>query len=342
MTKEAKDLKPLLGLVADGKPLSRAQSETAFEIIMSGDATPAQIGGFLMALRVRGETVDEIAGAAKVMREKARHINAPEGAIDTVGTGGDAAGTFNVSTASAIVLAGCGVPVAKHGNRAVTSKSGSADMLTALGVNLDAEFDLIERALDEAGICFMLAPRHHSAMRNVAGPRVELATRTIFNLLGPISNPALVKRQLVGVYDERWVEPVAHVLKSLGSVAAWVVHGHDGLDEMTLTGRTKVAALKDGAVTTFEVSPEEAGLAPATADDLKGGTPEENASTMRAILRGQPGALRDFVLYNSAAALIVASRVEDLNTGVVRAAEAIDSGKAADTLERLIAITNGR
>ena len=342
MSDAIRDLKPLLGIVAEGKSLSRDQAEAAFEIIMSGDATPAQIGGFLMALRVRGETVDEIAGAAKIMRAKARHIAAPEGAIDTVGTGGDAAGTFNVSTASAIVLAGCGVPVAKHGNRAVTSKSGSADMLTALGVDLEADFELVERALAEAGICFMLATRHHSAMRNVAGPRVELATRTIFNLLGPISNPALVKRQLVGVFAERWVEPVAHVLKSLGSVAAWVVHGHDGLDELTLTGKSKVAALKDGAVTTFEVSPEDAGLAPASPDDLKGGTPEENAAAMRDILLGAPGPLRDFVLFNSAAALIVAGRVEDLHTGMLRAAEAIDSGKAEDALERLVAITNGR
>jgi anthranilate phosphoribosyltransferase len=340
MTGAARDLKEFLAIVADGRALSQDQAEAAFEIIMSGDATPAQIGGFLMALRVRGETVDELAGAAKIMRAKARHIAAPPGAIDTVGTGGDASGTFNVSTATAIVLAGCGVPVAKHGNRAVTSKSGAADILAALGINLDADFDLVERALTEANICFMLAPRHHSAMRNVMGPRVELGTRTIFNLLGPISNPALVKRELVGVFARRWVEPIAQVLANLGAERAWVVHGADGLDELTLTGPSYVAELNEGRVRCFEVSPEDAGLPRREAEALKGGTPEENAAMMHEILGGEAGALRDFVLYNSAAALIVAGRVEDLESGVATASEAIDSGAATTALAKLVAITN--
>ena len=340
MSDTGRDLKDFLGIVADGGSLSQDQAEAAFDIIMSGDATPAQMGGFLMALRVRGETVDELAGAAKTMRAKARHIAAPPGAIDTVGTGGDASGTFNVSTATAIVLAGCGVPVAKHGNRAVTSKSGAADILGALGVNLDADFDLVERALAEANICFMLAPRHHSAMRNVMGPRVELGTRTIFNLLGPISNPALVKRELVGVFARRWVEPIAQVLGNLGAEKAWVVHGADGLDELTLTGPSHVAELDEGRVQSFEVSPEDAGLERRGAADLKGGTPEENAEAMLDILSGKPGPLRDFVLYNAAAALIVAGRIVDLRSGVAEASEAIDSGSAATALAKLVAITN--
>ncbi|MCX7356302.1 MAG: anthranilate phosphoribosyltransferase [Alphaproteobacteria bacterium] len=333
-------LRPFLATVAEGKPLSAAEAEKAFDIIMSGDATPAQIGAFLMALRVRGETVDEIAGAARVMRAKARHVKAPDGAIDTVGTGGDSAGTFNVSTATAIVLAGCGVAVAKHGNRAVSSKAGSADTLAALGVNLDADYPLVEAALAESGLCFMLAPRYHSAMRNVGPARVEMGVRTIFNLLGPISNPALVTRQLVGVFDRRWVVPVAEVLKALGSVHAWVVHGSDGLDEVTLTGPTHVAELKDGKVREFEVTPEDAGLPRQSAAALKGGDGAENAATMRHLLAGKQGPLRDFVLLNAAAALIVAGKSGELKQGVLRAAEAIDSGKALAALEKLIAVTN--
>ena len=333
-------LRPFLAKVADGNSLSADEAVQAFDIIMSGDATPAQIGAFLMALRVRGETVDEIAGAARVMRAKARHVKAPEGAIDTVGTGGDSAGTFNVSTATAIVLAGCGVAVAKHGNRAVSSKAGSADTLAALGVNLDADYPLVEAALAEAGLCFMLAPRYHSAMRNVGPARVEMGVRTIFNLLGPISNPALVTRQLVGVFDRKWVVPVAEVLKALGSVHAWVVHGSDGLDEMTLTGPTHVAELKDGRVREFEVTPEDAGLARQSAAALKGGDGTENAATMRHLLAGQPGPLRDFVLLNAAAALIVAGKAMDLKQGVLRAAASIDSGKALAALDKLVAVTN--
>ncbi|MGH6954131.1 MAG: anthranilate phosphoribosyltransferase [Alphaproteobacteria bacterium] len=340
MSEESDDLKPFLARVADGRTLASEEAERAFDIIMSGNATPAQIGAFLMALRVRGETVDEISGAARIMRRKARPVAAPRDAMDTVGTGGDAAGTFNVSTATAIVVAGCGVPVAKHGNRAVSSKTGSADVLAALGVNLEADYALVERAIVEAGIGFMLAPRYHSAMRNVAAPRVELGVRTIFNLLGPVSNPAGVKRQLVGVFDRKWVRPIAEVLGRLGSEAAWVVHGSDGLDELTLTSPSHVAALDGGAITTFDVSPEDAGLGRRAPAELKGGSAAENARALSDVLNAKPGALRDFVLYNSAAALIVAGRVKDLRAGVLRAAEAIDSGKAKRALDRLIEITN--
>jgi len=339
MSDDILDMKALIGLVANGDALSEAQAERAFDIIMSGDATPAQIGGFLMALRVRGETVAEITGAARIMRAKATTISAPDDAIDTVGTGGDASGTYNISTASSFVVSGAGVPVAKHGNRALSSKTGAADVLSQLGVNLDCEMALVERAVHEAGICFMMAPRHHTAMRHVGGPRAELGTRTIFNLLGPLANPALVKRQLVGVFSEDWVEPVAHVLKGLGSTRAWVVHGSDGLDEITTTGPSFVASLKEGAVTTFEIHPEEAGLALAKPEDIRGGMPEENAQALRDVLDGAKNAYRDIVLLNAAAALIIAGKVTTIAGGAALAAEAIDSGRARDKLAALVAIT---
>ncbi len=334
------DLKALLGLVAAGQALDRAQAEQAFDIIMSGNATPAQIGGFLMALRVRGETVEEITGAARAMRAKMLTIEAPPGAIDTCGTGGDAQGTYNVSSASAFVVAACGVPVAKHGNRALSSISGAADVLGALGVNIDADMRLVQKALSEAGITFLMAPRHHSAMRHVGPARVELGTRTIFNLLGPLSNPARVKRQIVGVFSPEWVEPLAQVLKGLGHERAWVVHGADGLDELSTTGVSQVAELKDGRVTTFEVSPDQAGLPLAKLDDLKGGDAPRNAQVLGAMLDGAPGPFRDIVVLSSAAALIVAGKAQDLKQGAVMAAEAIDRGDARRTLDRLIAITN--
>ena len=339
MSDDILDMKALIGLVANGDALSEAQAERAFDIIMSGDATPAQIGGFLMALRVRGETVAEITGAARIMRAKATTISAPDDAIDTVGTGGDASGTYNISTASSFVVSGAGVPVAKHGNRALSSKTGAADVLSQLGVNLDCEMALVERAVHEAGICFMMAPRHHTAMRHVGGPRAELGTRTIFNLLGPLANPALVKRQLVGVFSKDWVEPVAHVLKGLGSTRAWVVHGSDGLDEITTTGPSFVASLKEGAVTTFEIHPEEAGLALAKPEDIRGGMPEENAQALRDVLDGAKNAYRDIVLLNAAAALIIAGKVTTIADGAALAAEAIDSGRARDKLAALVAIT---
>ncbi len=340
MSKDMSDMKELLGLVAGGATLSEQQAETAFDIMMSGDATPSQMGGFLMALRVRGETVDEITGAARTMRAKVRRIEAPADAIDTVGTGGDGSGTFNISTATALVVAGCGVPVAKHGNRAFSSKSGAADVLTALGVNIDADFPLIEQAIREAKVGFMMAPRHHGAMRHVGGTRVELATRTIFNLLGPLSNPAMVKRLLVGVFARQWIEPLAEVLGKLGTEVAWVVHGADGLDEITLTGPTHVAQLKDGKVTTFDISPADAGLKTVKAADLKGGSPEDNAKATMAMLAGEKTALRDIAVLNAAAALIVAGRAKDLQDGAAQAQAAIDGGKARAALDRLVEISN--
>jgi anthranilate phosphoribosyltransferase len=333
-------LKALLAKLAGGGTLSADEAEAAFSVLMSGDATPTQIGGLLMALRVRGETVDEITGAVRVMRAKALHVQAPEGAIDIVGTGGDGAGTFNISTGAALVVAACGVPVAKHGNRALSSKCGAADVLAALGVNLEGDLALVERAIHDAGIGFLLAPRHHAAMRHVAGPRVELGLRTIFNLLGPLSNPANVKRQFTGAFARDWIEPMARVLGNLGSERAWVVHGSDGLDELTTTGRSYVAELEDGAVRTFEVLPSDAGLPLARPEDLKGGDAETNASAMRAMLGGERGPFRDVVVYNAAAALLVAGRAANLREGAERAADAIDAGRAKATLQRLVEITN--
>ncbi|MEX0808099.1 MAG: anthranilate phosphoribosyltransferase [Dongiaceae bacterium] len=334
------DLRPLIAAAATGRPLSAAEAEQAFDIMMSGNATPAQIGGFLMALRVRGETVEEITGAVRAMRGKMTRIQAPDGAIDTCGTGGDASGTWNISTGAALVVAAAGVPVAKHGNRALSSKTGAADVLAALGVNIDADIALVERALGDAGICFMMAPRHHSAMRHVGPTRVELGTRTIFNLMGPLSNPAGTKRQLIGVFSEQWLEPLAHVLAELGTERAWLVHGSDGIDEITTTGPTHVAELSGGQVRRFEVTPEEAGLPRATAADLKGGDAEANAAAIRALLGGQHGPYRDIVLLNAAAALLVAGKAPNLKAGVADAAKAIDSGGAKRALERLVAVTN--
>jgi anthranilate phosphoribosyltransferase len=335
------DLKPYLATLAAGRSLSEPESEQAFSIIMSGGASEAQIGAFLMGLRVRGETVDEIAGAARVMRANAQGVEAPEGAIDTCGTGGDDLGTLNISTAAAIVTAACGVPVAKHGNRASSSQSGSADVLAALGVDLEADLRLVEQSLWNNNIAFLMAPRHHSAMRHVVTARRDLGTRTIFNLLGPLSNPARTRRQLIGVYAKSWVKPLAEVLARLGAECAWVVHGSDGLDELTTTGPTHVAELKAGQIRTFDVTPEDAGLPRARIEDFKGGDAIGNARALRALLHGQPGPYRDIVLLNSAAALIVAGVADDLKAGVARATEAIDSGGALGTLERLIAVGHG-
>jgi len=333
------DLKPLLAHVAQGHSLSESQAEAAFEIIMSGNATPSQIGAFLMALRVRGETVEEIAAAARIMRAKAVAIEAPPGAIDTCGTGGDASGSFNISTASALVVASCGVPVAKHGNRALSSGSGSADVLRALGVNIEADFTIVRACLWEIGIGFLMAPRHHSATRHVAPARVELGTRTIFNLLGPLSNPAKAPRQLVGVFAPEWVRPMAEVLGRLGSERAWVVHG-SGLDELTTAGVTTVASLEDGRVETFEVAARDAGLPAARLEDLLGGVPEHNARLMRGLLAGTGGPLRDIVLLNSGAALLVAGKAATLEEGIELAARSLDSGAAQRVLENLVARTN--
>jgi anthranilate phosphoribosyltransferase len=341
MSVQPTDLKAFINLAATGKPLTASQAEQAFEIMMTGNATPSQMGGFLMALRVRGETVNEITGAVRAMRAKMTRIDAPPDAIDTCGTGGDASGTWNISTAAAIVVAACGVPVAKHGNRGLSSKSGAADVLAALGVNIDADMALVRQSLWDNKICFMMAPRHHAAMRHVGPTRVELGTRTIFNLMGPLSNPAGAKRQLTGVFSRDWIVPMAEVLGKLGSERAWVVHGSDGLDELTTTGPSFVAELLNGKVKSFEVTPEHAGLPYASQADLKGGDPAANAVALNAVMDGQNGAYRDIVLFNSAAALLIAGKAKDLKDGVAQAGDAIDSGQARRVLQRLIATSTG-
>ena len=333
------DFKTYLAKVANGEPLTQEEARAAFDVVMSGDATPSQIGGFLMALRVRGETVPEISGAVATMRAKMLPVQAPAGAIDIVGTGGDASGSYNVSTCAAFIVAGAGVPVAKHGNRALSSRSGAADTLAALGINIEIGPERIAACIRNAGLGFMFAPSHHSAMRHVGPSRVELGTRTIFNLLGPLSNPAGVKRQLVGVFAPQWVEPLAHVLGELGSEAIWVVHG-DGLDEMTTTGPTRVAELKDGKVKTFEVTPKDAGLPAASFGDLKGGDAEHNAVALKAVLEGVTGPYRDIAVLNAAGALVVAGKAADLKDGAELAAKAIDSGAALAALDKLVAVSN--
>lgn len=334
--------KVLLGIVGSGKSLSLPQAQRAFDIMMSGEASPAQMGAFLMALRQRGETVEEITAGAMTMRARALAIEAPAGAIDTCGTGGDASGTFNISTAVSLVLAGLGVPVAKHGNRAQSSKSGAADVLKELGVNIDADMALVKRSIWEAGVGFLMAPRHHAAMKHVGPVRVDLGFRTIFNLLGPLSNPAGTRRQLVGVFAREWVEPVARVLANLGTEKAWVVHGYDGLDEITTTGPTYVAELDNGTVRSFTIAPADAGLPVAQPQDLKGGDAATNALALSALLDGHTGPYRDIVLMNSAAALIVAGKVKDLKGGVMVASTSIDGGKARQALNRMVDITNGK
>jgi anthranilate phosphoribosyltransferase len=330
----------LIGKAATGAPLSREESSHVFDIMMSGEATPSQMGGLLMALRVRGETVDEIAGAVATMRSKMLTVEAPAGAIDVVGTGGDGAGSYNISTCAAFIVAGAGVPVAKHGNRALSSKSGAADVLMALGIKIDLDPAAISRCIKEAGIGFMFAPQHHPAMKHVGPTRVELGTRTIFNLLGPLSNPANVRRQMVGVYARQWIEPVAEVLKTLGSERAWVVHGSDGLDEITTTGTTAVAELANGNIRTFEIKPEDAGIGRAKSEDLKGGDGVHNAEALKAVLDGKPGAYRDIALMNAAASLVVAGKANTLADGAQLAAQSIDSGAAKARLEKLVTVSN--
>ena len=330
------DFRQLLAKVGNGQTLGVDEAERAFDIMTSGDATPAQMGAFLMGLKVRGETAEELAGGALALRHKAQKVKAPPGAIDIVGTGGDHHGTYNVSSCSAFVVAGAGVPVAKHGNRAFTSKSGAADVLAALGIGLELPIETLERALVEANVCFLMAPRHHSAMRNVAGPRVELApNRTIFNLLGPMSNPALVKRQLVGVFDKRWLKPVAEALGRLGLERALVVHGQDGMDELTTTTASWAASLENGRVSEIEIRPEEIGLPRASMADLKGADAMHNAQAIEDVLGGKKTAFRDIVVLNSAAALMVAGKARDLKEGAALAIESIDSGRAAHALAAL-------
>ena len=329
------NLKPVLARLAQAETLNSAEAEEAFGIIMAGEATPAQIAGLLMAMRVRGETVAEMTGAVQAMRARMTAIEAPEGAIDGVGTGGDGAGTYNVSTAVTFVLAGLGVPVAKHGNRALSSRSGAADVLSSLGVNVDVALDRLADILLRTHCVFLFAPRHHAALRHAAGVRVELGTRTIFNLLGPMANPARVKRQLTGFYDARWLRPAAETLRNLGTTDAWLVHGQ-GLDELTLAGENQVVSLHDGNIVEFILTPEDVGLPRAPISAIVGGDAEYNAAALRALLAGQPSAYRDTVLFNAGAALVVAGRAATVQEGVIQAAHSIDSGAAQAALAALI------
>jgi len=327
-------LKPVLARLARGETLSAEESEAAFGVIMEGEATPAQIAGLLMAMRVRGETVAELVGAVRAMRSRMVAVVAPPEAIDVCGTGGDGAGTLNVSTAVSFVVAACGVTVAKHGNRALSSRAGGADVLTALGVNVDLPFERLPAVLEAAGCAFLFAPRHHAALRHAAGPRVELGTRTIFNLLGPLANPARVRRQLTGTFDPAWARPMAETLGELGTECAWIVHGQ-GLDELTLAGESEVVELRGGQMRQFRVAPEDAGLGRAPAEAIRGGDGAENAAAMERLLRGERGAYRDTVLLNAAAALIVADRAADLRDGAGQAARALDGGGALARLDAL-------
>ncbi|MGJ3265569.1 MAG: anthranilate phosphoribosyltransferase [Salinarimonas sp.] len=328
--------KPYLAKVATGAALSQEEARAAFDALLSGEVTPAQAGAFLMALRVRGEALDEIVGAAAAMRAKMLKVDAPPTAIDIVGTGGDHSGSYNISTLAAFIVAGCGVPVAKHGNRAASSKSGAADVLSALDVTLGLDPAGLARCLAEANLCFMFAQAHHASMRHVAPFRVELGTRTIFNLLGPLSNPAGVKRQLLGVFSRAWMRPLAETLRALGSERVWVVHGSDGLDELTTTGPSEVVALEDGEIRTFQIDPRDVGLALAEPQALKGGDPAHNAAALRAVLEGEKTAYRDIAVLNAGASLVVAGAAADLAEGVAKAAEAVDSGAAKTALARLV------
>lgn len=336
------DITSALNKIGASHDLTGEEMRAVMRAIMSGEATPAQIGAFLMGMRVKGETVGEIAAAVSILREKMVPVEAPVEAMDIVGTGGDGAGTLNISTAAALVVASAGIPIAKHGNRALSSRSGSSQALEALGVNLELDPAGVTACIREAGIGFMFAPAHHPAMRHVGPVRAEMGTRTMFNLLGPQSNPAGVSRYLLGVYDEEWVEPVAAALLANRASSAWVVHGSDGLDEITTTGPTFVASIVDGDLRSFEVSPADAGLPLARPEDLTGGDPEYNAQAIRDLLDGKSGPYRDIVLMNAAAAFIVAGRAEKLLDGVEIAARQIDSGAARDTLAKLVAVSSGQ
>jgi len=331
-------LKPLIGIAAT-RPLTRPEAVQAFEALFEGQGTPAQMGGFLMALRVRGETVDEYAAAASVMRAKCNAVRAPDGAMDIVGTGGDGKGTLNISTATAFVVAGAGVVVAKHGNRNLSSKSGAADALTEMGLNVMVGPDVVEKCLNDAGIGFMMAPMHHPAIRHVMPVRAELGTRTIFNILGPLTNPAGVKHQLTGALSPALIRPMAETLLSLGTISAWLVHGGDGTDELSIAAPSQVAAVENGAVREFTIHPEDAGLPVHPFEAIMGGTPAENAVAFRALLAGEQSAYRDAVLLNAAAALIVANKVSDLKSGVEMARHSIDSGAALGKINALRALS---
>ena len=334
------DLKPLIAKAASGLPLGRQEAREAFGIMMSGEATPSQIGGLLMALRVRGETVEEITGAVEIMREKMLRVEAPADAVDIVGTGGDASGSYNISTCAAFVAAGAGLKIAKHGNRALSSKSGAADVLMALGVKIDLAPERISECIRAAGVGFMFAPAHHSSMKHVGPSRIELGTRTIFNLLGPLSNPAGVTRQVTGVFARAWVEPLADVLKNLGCQAGWICHGEGGFDEIVPSGTTWIAELKEGKVTSFEITPEAVGLKRSAAADLKGGEAGHNAEALRAVLGGEASAFRDAAVMTAGAALLVAGKVKDIKDGVRLAKTAIDDGASLKALDKLVRVSN--
>jgi len=333
-------IKDVIQSLVSIRTLSETEMARCMQEIMEGNATDAQIGSFLTALRMKGETVEEITGAARIMREKAATIKAPEGVLDTCGTGGDMSHTFNISTTTAFVVAGAGVPVAKHGNRSVSSQSGSADLLEALGVKIDLSPEKVERCLFETGFCFIFAPIFHPAMKFAIGPRREIGIRTIFNILGPITNPAGAKRQLLGVYSDALTETLAKVLGNLGAHDAIVVHGEDGLDEITIAGRTKVSRFRHGKTDTYYIEPEDFGLRRGTIKDIRGGTKVDNASITLSILNGEPGPRRDTVLMNSAAALIAAGQTEDIKTALSMAAAALDSGKASQKLEEVRRISH--
>ena len=336
----SEELKPLIKSIAEGGGLDRADMETCFDTILEGEATPVQMAAFITALKMKGETPADIAAGASVLRRRAVTITADDKAMDVVGTGGDGIGTWNISSATAFVMAGAGVSVAKHGNRAISSKSGAADVLSSLGINLDADMALVQRALDEAGICFLMAPRHHAAMRHVGPIRAELGYRTIFNMLGPLSNPALVKRIMVGVFDRQWLRPFAEALHDLGTTHALVVHGRDGLDEVTTTTDTYAVLLRHGKITEMTISPNDIGLPLAKTEDLIGGTPDENAKALRALLEGQQSAYRDIVILNAAAALFGGGHAESLDDGANQAMQSIDGGMALAKLDQLVSITN--
>lgn len=332
--------KPLIAKVATGAALTRAEAVSAFDAMLSGEVTPAQMGGFLMALRTRGESVEEITGAVEAMRAKMLRVDAPADAIDVVGTGGDNSGSYNVSTLAALIVAACGAPVAKHGNRALSSRSGAADTLGVLGVKVGIPPEAVERCIREAGIGFMMAPTHHAAMRHVGPARVELGTRTIFNLLGPLSNPAGARRQLIGVFSAAWLEPMAEVLRNLGAERVWITHGADGLDEMTTAASTRIVELAEGVIRSFEIMPEELGLKRAQPADLKGGDAAHNAAALVAVLEGAKNSYRDIAMLNAAGALVVAEKARNLKEGIEKAGRALDSGAARATLAKLVAVSN--
>ncbi|HRX35389.1 MAG TPA: anthranilate phosphoribosyltransferase [Aestuariivirga sp.] len=334
------DLKPFIAKVAAGTALTREEARDAFNVMMSGEATPSQIGGLLMGLRVRGETVDEITGAVEIMREKMITVEAPSDAVDIVGTGGDASGSYNVSTCAAFIAAGAGLKVAKHGNRALSSKSGAADVLMALGIKIDLAPQQISRCIADAGLGFMFAPAHHSSMKHVGPSRVELGTRTIFNLLGPLSNPAGIRRQVTGVFSHAWVEPLVMVLRNLGTEACWICHGEGGLDEIVPTGTTWISELRNGSIRSFELTPEACGITRSSLDDLKGGDAAHNAEALRQVLEGQSSAFRDAAVMTAGAALVVAGRSTNIKEAVAMAQDAVNTGAALRALDTLIQVSN--